>query len=333
MKRLVSLAAALAVALTGFADCTLAKNWQKYDKPVPTKVIVRVLANGAKAMSDQETGTKVSIKDARTNEVLAEGDVEGSTGDTIALMRAGYPRIRGEHGLLKGEKGMLFEDLEAAKKEKEKHWKAPDPYYDIRDERKPSELKPVIYEANQDAAVFETTLMLDKPTQVFVEVQGPLMPHHAAQLSVVSTWLFPGEDVTGEGIVVTLHGLIVEALASLKESDIDLKEVHNKIDIPFNMRMMCGCPIDVGERFGIPWEAEGFNITTRAYYKGDMYYEKTTTADKLYTRTSWFKTSIPLPDNLPKEGLKHEQVLVRILSSQPELNNFGLEEFSIYLND
>jgi len=332
MKFSVSAVAVIMAALFCFSGAVYAANWQKYDKPVPTKVVVRVLSHGAKSMS-QATGAKVSIKDGRTNEVLVEGDVQGSTGDTTALMRAGYPRISGEHGLLKGERGMIFEDLKADEKAREKGWRSPDPYYDTRDERDLDDLEPVIYESTQDAAKFEATLMLDKPTQVFVEVQGPLMPHHAAQLSVVSTWLFPGEDVTGEGIVVTLRGLIVEAQASLKESEQSVEAVGKELVIPFNMRMMCGCPIQAGGRMGIPWEAEGFEITTRAYYKGEMYHESVTTADKIISGTSWFTTNIPMPENLPDGEFSRERVLVRILAAQPKLANYGMEEFSVYLKN
>jgi len=332
MKFKVFILAAAAVAVFVISGKSYAGNWHKYDKPVPTKVVVRVLSHGAKAMN-QTKGARVQIKDATSNKVLAEGDVQGSTGDTTALMKVGYPRIRGKHGLLKGSKGFVLEDLKADEKAKEKHWRYPEPYYDVRDDRDTEDLKPMIYEAVEDTAKFTTTLNLDKPTQVFVEVQGPLMPHHAAQLSVVSTWLFPGEDITGEGIVVELYGLIVEAQASIRESEQSARLLGDGLPVPFVMTMMCGCPIVPGQKGGIPWEAEGYKITTRAFYKGEMYYESESTADELVSGTSWFTTNIPIPDNLPKGEFKREQVLVRIMASQPELNNFGMEEFSIYLND
>jgi len=58
-----------------------------------TKVLVRVTANDAKIIGSGVGGAQITIHDASTGEVLAEGVQEGSTGSTPNLMGA---RERGE---------------------------------------------------------------------------------------------------------------------------------------------------------------------------------------------------------------------------------------------
>lgn len=313
------------------ASPAFAEEWEKYDKPVPTRIIVRVLSHGAKAMNEH-TGAVVVIRDARTGKELDKGPVQGSTGDDVALMRAGYPRIRGAMGLVKGDKGFILGDKKADEEARKKGWMMSDPYFDIRDERKPEDLTPQVYEAKEDAAVFETTVKISKPTQIIAEAYGPLMPKHAMQSAMQSFWLFPGEDITGEGIVLELRGLIVDVQDSLREKEVDYDTVKGGIDVPFYMQMTCGCPISVGGRFGIPWEAEGIKVTTQAYYKGRLYYEKSDTSDKYWENISQFKTSVPLPKDLPEGTFKKERLKIRVMAVQPEQNNTGFDEFNIYLS-
>lgn len=58
-----------------------------------TPVTVRVLSLDAKFIGDSMGGARVTIRDADTGELLAEGVTAGSTGDTGRLMQA--PRERG----------------------------------------------------------------------------------------------------------------------------------------------------------------------------------------------------------------------------------------------
>lgn len=60
--------------------------------PIPTRVNVHVVARDAKLIGSAVGGAEVSIRDALTGEVLAEGLHEGGTGDTGRIMG---PRERG----------------------------------------------------------------------------------------------------------------------------------------------------------------------------------------------------------------------------------------------
>nr|WP_233992839.1 hypothetical protein [Salinibacter altiplanensis] len=75
--------------------------------------------------------------------------------------------------------------------------------------RKPRERGSSIYEA-PGAAKYETTLDLSEPTRVRITAEGPLDYPHAMQTATKTMLLMPGEDATGDGITLTLHGFIVE---------------------------------------------------------------------------------------------------------------------------
>ncbi|UCE02128.1 MAG: hypothetical protein JSW67_12860 [Candidatus Latescibacterota bacterium] len=52
----------------------------------PTQIAVRVLAKGAKFVGTSMGGVRVTIRDADTGEILADGVTRGSTGDTDRIM-------------------------------------------------------------------------------------------------------------------------------------------------------------------------------------------------------------------------------------------------------
>ncbi|GIX17107.1 MAG: hypothetical protein KatS3mg119_1293 [Rhodothalassiaceae bacterium] len=60
----------------------------------PTRVVVHVLAQGAKFIGSSVGGAEVTIRDAATGALLAHGVTSGTTGDTARIMRARHPRNR-----------------------------------------------------------------------------------------------------------------------------------------------------------------------------------------------------------------------------------------------
>lgn len=302
-KWAVSVLAAVIVFSIG-VSALHAEEWEKYDEPVPTKVLVRVLSHGAKAMS-QKTGAIVVFRDARTGKELDKGPVQGSTGDTRALMETGYQRMEPATGLLRGDRGVVPPASPGG--------------------------APAEYESTEDAAKYQTTLYLTKPTQLLIEVYGPLMPQHSMGSVITSTWVFPGEDVVGQGIVVDLRGLILDARDALRGSEIKADSVRDGIPVHFYMRMMCGCPI-APKAAGLQWRAEDFKITVQAYYKGKLYHEEVTTADRLFVDVSLFKATVPLPDGLPDSPFNRERIKVRLMAAQPDQANYGIDELDMYLN-
>ncbi len=60
---------------------------------VPTQVVVRAVSNDAKILHDPVGGAHITIENARTGEVLAEGQQTGDSGSTDKIVR--QPRERG----------------------------------------------------------------------------------------------------------------------------------------------------------------------------------------------------------------------------------------------
>lgn len=117
--------------------------------------------------------------------------------------------------------------------------------------RQPRERGASIYDT-PDAATFETTLALARPTTVRVTATGPLDYPHAQQRTSKTLTLVPGEHVTGDGIVLTLHGFIVEVL----RPNVRSVSPGETIDVRARVRMMCGCPT---EPDGL-WDANRYTI-------------------------------------------------------------------------
>ncbi len=117
--------------------------------------------------------------------------------------------------------------------------------------REPRERGASIYDT-PDAAKFETTLMLARPTTVRVTAAGPRDYPQARQRTSTTLTLVPGRHVTGDGIVLPLHGFIVEVLRPTTSS----AAPGATIDVRARVRMMCGCPTEPG---GL-WDASRYTI-------------------------------------------------------------------------
>lgn len=86
MKRSSRWGAAAAVAVLVFAAPGLSA------QGVPTEVVVRAVAHDAKVIGSSVGGARITVTDAESGDVLAEGVQEGGTGDTDLIMR--QPRER-----------------------------------------------------------------------------------------------------------------------------------------------------------------------------------------------------------------------------------------------
>ena len=108
------------------------------------------------------------------------------------------------------------------------------------------------------AAAFETTLRLSRPTRVRISAEGPLGNSQATVTAETTLVLLPGHDVRGDGVVLELHGFILELLDPL--------QVKPGVEIPLRVKatMACGCPIEPG---GL-WDADKIEIMARVL-RGD----------------------------------------------------------------
>ena len=69
-------------------------------------------------------------------------------------------------------------------------------------------------------AGFLATLMLDRPTVVEITAEGPLGNPQATQRASKTLLLFPGQHVLGEGVLLEIHGFIVDLLAPVAGAEV-----------------------------------------------------------------------------------------------------------------
>jgi hypothetical protein len=75
--------------------------------------------------------------------------------------------------------------------------------------RTPHLMEEPVYSA-RPAAAFTTTVLLQRPTLVEVAAEGPLAYPDSMRRAAKTVLLIPGQDLTGDGIVLHLNGYIVQ---------------------------------------------------------------------------------------------------------------------------
>lgn len=226
---------------------------------LPTRLTVHVVAQDAKLIQDPVGGAAVTVRNADTGEILAEGIQRGDSGSTDRIMR--QPRGRGE------------------------------PIFDT-----------------PGAASFVTTLHLTRPTRVEIRAEGPLDFPQAMQSAAITMLLVPGRDIGGDGVVLTLHGFIVEVLAPAAPA---VAEPAAELAVEARVRLMCGCPTEPG---GL-WDADGYTIKGQLL-KGDQVVAEVPL--EYAGRSSIFQGRI----GVPVVGAER----LRVVASDPAGINFGMAD-------
>ena len=228
---------------------------------VPTQVTVRAVSNDAKLIQDPVGGARITIEDAETGEVLAEGQQTGDSGSTERIMQQPH------------ERGATIYDVPSA-------------------------------------AGYETTLNLERPTHVKITAEGPLDYPQAMQTASKTVLLMPGEDVTGDGITLTLHGFIVEVL-SPSSADVAPGE---DISVRARVQMLCGCPTEPG---GL-WDSDRYTIQAQLLRDGTV----VAGAPLSYAgTTNEYEGRLTVPDGGATE--------IRVISTDAERVNFGMDAMSL----
>lgn len=105
----------------------------------------------------------------------------------------------------------------------------------------------------EGAAGFLATVKLDQPTVVEVAAYGPLAFPQAMQRATKTMLLVPGEHVLGDGVLLEIHGFIVEIL---QDDDVLTGTVGSPLALRTRVRMTCSCPTEPG---GL-WDADSKRI-------------------------------------------------------------------------
>jgi hypothetical protein len=209
---------------------------QSGSDPIPTTVTVRVLAHDAKFIGSSMGGAKVVIREVATDNILAEGQTEGGTGNTTVLVKKPHQRY-----------AQLSEEGDAK---------------------------------------YQTTLDLNQPTKVRIEITAPMGYPESAATVTQERWLLPGKDLTGDGIVIDVPGFVLNA--ETHDTTYHLgKGEQVTVPLTATMVMMCGCPISDG---GL-WDSEPMEITATAYLNG----QPVSTEAMTYTgEMNTFSADLPL---------------------------------------
>ncbi len=111
------------------------------------------------------------------------------------------------------------------------------------------------------AAKAEFVFDISEPVKLQIEVTGPLGAGNNIHKEVKTTWLIPGRDIDGDGIIFNFYGLIVHPYSPKPH---EFYTVGSKVTIGAHVTPMCGCPV----RPGFLWDANKYNVKAFVYFKG-----------------------------------------------------------------
>lgn len=161
------------------------------------------------------------------------------------------------------------------------------------------------------AAQFATTLNLSRPTRVAISAEGPLDFSQALQSVSTTLLMLPGHHISGDGVVLTLHGFIVEVLAPGELSGAD---AGAEVAVEARVRMMCGCPTQPG---GL-WDSNQYTIKAQLLNGDEVVAE---TPLRYAGRSSVFNGQI----TVPAVGAQR----LRVVASDPDGINFGMAQLQL----
>ncbi len=169
--------------------------------------------------------------------------------------------------------------------------------------------------SGESPAVYKDTLSLERPTVVEITAEGPLAYPQATQKATVTTLLIPGNHMTGEGVVLTLHGFIVDIMAP---EPVDSVKAGNDFTLTASVRMMCGCPTSPG---GL-WDSNDYEITAHLIQNEEVV---GSTQMKFSGRTNIYQANMKAPS-------KTGSIEVLITASDVKKTNFGMDQMTLKVN-
>ena len=107
-------------------------------------------------------------------------------------------------------------------------------------------LKRGVPQTDDKTAGFLAKVDIDAPRLLRFKLIGPYGYQQAYQEASVTSWVVPGKDILGDGIIITLTGFIVDAWTRVLEG--------GQVDIYTKASLLCGCPIT---KDGL-WQADNY---------------------------------------------------------------------------
>ena len=98
-------------------------------------------------------------------------------------------------------------------------------------------------------AGFLAKIDLNSPRLLRFKLVGPYGYRQALQEASVTSWVIPGKDILGDGIILNMPGFIVDAWTRVLEG--------GKLEIYTKASLLCGCPIYPDG----PWDPKNYEAT------------------------------------------------------------------------
>jgi hypothetical protein len=91
---------------------------------------------------------------------------------------------------------------------------------------------------DDSTAQFETTIDMDEPKLVTIEVQAPYVRKEFMIKSSTQVWLIPGKDIVGDGVVIEIPGFSVQVLLPQKGEKIQVINKTTTISVQAHIVMI-----------------------------------------------------------------------------------------------
>ncbi|MCM4155670.1 hypothetical protein [Gramella sp. AN32] len=109
--------------------------------------------------------------------------------------------------------------------------------------------------STEGTAGFLASIKLTEPRLVTIEAYGPLDKKHSIAKASTQTWLIPGKDILGDGIILPISGFVVEIISPEAVTSSTISE----FTFEANVIMMCGCPVTSGGM----WNADQYEVNAQ----------------------------------------------------------------------
>ena len=91
---------------------------------------------------------------------------------------------------------------------------------------------------DDSTARFETTVDIDEPKLLTIEVQAPYVRKESMIKSSTQVWLIPGKDIVGDGVVIEIPGFSVDVVLPQKGDKIQVTDKTTTISVQAHIVMI-----------------------------------------------------------------------------------------------
>jgi len=164
------------------------------------------------------------------------------------------------------------------------------------------------------AAVFTARLPLTVPTWVTIDASAPLGYEQSVVHASKTLLMLPGHDITGDGVVLELQGLVVSILSPAPDQKLFS---GNQVTVSAETKLLCTCPITPDRTYWLPRD---YTVRAELLHRGRV----VAAADLPWAgRTGIFTGQLTLPEGVPG---KRSGYTLRVTAANDGAGNFGMDQ-------